>query len=194
MWPNRSFRVKQFSVALSSTCMAPRSAPRSARVSLPDGLGGGDVQEFLHRLGLSGIRIPSSDQWDVVLDRRDDDIIRCWQIAGPDVKRDRFDVLSPSTELDSTLALSSTRIRQAIGQLDPAAQAGELPAILRTIQTQLMSAQSTELVALSKEALAQLRSMIGETDEFVFPNSGLRSVEISNRLVVTAWFGPVVTA
>lgn len=172
--------------------MAPRSAPRSARVSLPDGLGGGDVQEFLHRLGLSGIRIPSSDQWDVVLDRRDDDIIRCWQIAGPDVKRDRFDVLSPSTELDSTLALSSTRIRQAIGQLDPAAQAGELPAILRTIQTQLMSAQSTELVALSKEALAQLRSMIGETDEFVFPNSGLRSVEISNRFYQTAKFAQLM--
>lgn len=109
--------------------MAPRSAPRSARVSLPDGLGGGDVQEFLRRLGLSGSRIPSSDQWDVVLDFREEDIVRCRQIAGPDVKRDRFDVLSPSTEFDSTLTLNSTRIRQAIGQLDPAAQGRELPAI-----------------------------------------------------------------
>lgn len=179
-------------IALSSTCMASGSSPRSARVSLPDGLGGGDIHEFLRRLGLSGTRTPSSDHWDVILDHREEDMVRCLQIAGPDIKRDRFDVLNPSTELDSTLTLSSKRIRQAIGQLDPAAQAGELPAILRTIQVQLMSAQSTELVALAQEALTQLRSMSQETEEFIFPHSGLRSVEISNRFYQIAKFAQLM--
>ncbi|MHD0307571.1 hypothetical protein, partial [Rhodococcus erythropolis] len=49
-----------------------------------------------------------------------------------------------------------------------------------------MSAQSTELVFFAKEALAQLRSMQGETGESAFPHSGLRSVEISDRFFQSA--------
>lgn len=55
-----------------------------------------------------------------------------------------------------------------------------------------MSAQSTELVAVAKEALAQLRSMLGETDESAFPHSGLRSVEISDRFFQSAKFAQLM--
>ena len=125
--------------------MATPPVRRSARVLIPSGLGGGSVPEFLRVLGLAGARIPSSDLWMIDRMSTDEEIITSRQIAGPDVKRNRFDVLAPSSELDDGLDSNAARIERAISQLHAAVADGELAAILRTVQIQLSTAQSADL-------------------------------------------------
>lgn len=175
-----------------SGSMATPPVRRSARVLIPSGLGGGSVPEFLRVLGLAGARIPSSDLWMIDRMSTDEEIITSRQIAGPDVKRNRFDVLAPSSELDDGLDSNAARIERAISQLHAAVADGELAAILRTVQIQLSTAQSADLVELTEAAFQQLRTMTNNVDEPVFPNCGIRSIDISSRFYSAAKFAQVM--
>ena len=169
---------------------------RFATVVLPPYLGGGNLPALLDLYELDGVQTAGANEWEI-RDRRSlgkgaSPLIRTVQLAGADLNRERFhDALEVSSDSDEHIISMSESTETVLAGLRHLVEAGELPAILFSIQVKIMTMTSADAAAVAEQQFHHLLALEGPEGP-MFPAAAARAVHMSTTLLRRAKFAQML--